>query len=319
MFSGGSMQSNYSCGACSQAYTVVQNLGDENNTTIQGAQWCFQGPHSTVALPTSDRRRVYPNTVSLVAGPDLQSQLDAIPEDTETLTVTSGGMYDDSSSFTLDKRLPNLKKLQLVDVSWSRVRLDEATTPQLRSLRLQNVPNECELVLALPQLRDVTVHFWGGGDEPINAMLEAATQLESFDSYKLWVEELNFASNHLLSVDVHRSDSLERMTLWAPNLQRLGLQACFGLQDLAFLPTHALAAALPEGYVCTNPLEVNTTNANLGQGARRAIREHPRTVKSRAAHQGMPTEGMFAGMHAGMQGISGVGDWDDYEDDDVDD
>ena len=37
--------------------------------------------------------------------------------------------------------------------------------------------------------------------------------------------ELHFASNQLEEVDLHRSDSLETLTLWAPNLRKLGLQA----------------------------------------------------------------------------------------------
>jgi hypothetical protein len=75
-------------------------------------------------------------------------------------------------------------------------------------------------------------------------MLKAATRLESFDSYKLWVKRLIFASNELRSVDIHRSDSLESLQLWAPRLEFLGLQACFALTRLVFRPWHELAHAL---------------------------------------------------------------------------
>jgi hypothetical protein len=73
--------------------------------------------------------------------------------------------------------------MQLVDVAFSRVVLTEATTPSLRSLRMQNVPDECELELVLPELRTVSIHFWAGDGRVIQRMLAAATRLESFDSY----------------------------------------------------------------------------------------------------------------------------------------
>ena len=41
-----------------------------------------------------------------------------------------------------------------------RVYPPELTTA-LQSLRMQNVPNECELRLELPALREVSIHFLG--------------------------------------------------------------------------------------------------------------------------------------------------------------
>ena len=61
---------------------------------------------------------------------------------------------------------------------------------------MQNVPNECELRLELPALREVSIHFLGECDEAVNEMLARATQLERFDSYKLWVRALHFLAPH---------------------------------------------------------------------------------------------------------------------------
>ena len=78
----------------------------------------------------------------------------------------------------------------------SRIRRDEqkrnrrtwaqqVTAPRLRTLRMSNVPEDCDLRLDLPSLEDVTIMYYNGSDAPINRMLKAATRLRSFDSYKL--------------------------------------------------------------------------------------------------------------------------------------
>ena len=126
-------------------------------------------------------------------------------------------------------------------------------------------------------------------------MLRAATGLVAFDSYKLWVHEpLTFASNELRSIDVHRADALPGLSIWAPNLQDLGLQACYGLEFLEFPETHAtLSALLPRSHEPTT-FDVNTQNANLGRAAAAALARNPRARSS--AHPRMPIESMFANM-----------------------
>ena len=312
------MRSSFGCNACEQQYVRVtpwERTPDGKlapaEPRFEGSQWCFAGVHTTAPVPASDRRRVYAHTEALVASATLQQEIDALPADVQTLTITSGsGFYDESlNAFTLERHLPELRELQLVDVSFAKIVLNSALTPSVQSLRMQNVPDECDLTIELPNLKSVSIHFLGDCDEVINTMLEHATSLERFDSYKLWVGELHFASNELIEVDLHRSDSLETLTLYAPNLRRLGLQACYGLNRLTFRTFHpTLSSGLPHN--CTPPpLEVNTTNANLGRHARRALLEHPSVVQSRRRHEGMPTEAMFAGM----------GSRDEEEEDDEDD
>ena len=104
----------FRCLACRQTYKLVSKLrpdGTESPGTLEGALWCFDGQHSAAPLPAFDKRRVVPHTVALVAGPGLQAQLDNLPVDTETLTVSSG-CYDETLSFRLDKRLPKLQAAQ---------------------------------------------------------------------------------------------------------------------------------------------------------------------------------------------------------------
>ena len=290
--------------------------------TLQGALWCFDGQHSAAPLPASDKRRIVPHTVALEAGPGLQAQLDSLPVDTETLTVSSG-CYDETLSFRLDKRLPKLRKLHLIDVCFGKVTLTPETTPELRELRLQNVPRTCNLEIVCPELRDVSLHYWMTHDKPqvVENMLRAATKLESFDSYKLWSNTaLCFASPALTSIDLHRADSLEFVSIWAPRLTSLRLQGCYSLNEIDFPATHPLAASLPAGFVCRQPLKVNTLNSNLGAKAVRALRAHPRAVKMRPDDDGpmAPTESVFASMfgRGGGDSWGDAGDEDEDEDED---
>jgi hypothetical protein len=80
-------------------------------------------------------------------------------------------------------------------------------------------------------------------------MLAAAKKLRAFDSYKLWVGALSFAGNSLESVDLHRSDGLAWLKIWAPNLRNLGLQGVYGLSRLDFLDCHSMQSQLPPGHV----------------------------------------------------------------------
>jgi hypothetical protein len=110
----------------------------------------------------------------------------------------------------------------------------------------------------------------------------------------------------LRSTSILRSDTLESVSIWAPNLTSLRLHGCFSLERIDFPRTHPLAATLPAGYVCPQPLQVraprarplglraevvnvcpraprplvqvSTENSNLGAAAKRALRAHPRVV-----------------------------------------
>jgi hypothetical protein len=67
------------------------------------------------------------------------------------------------------------------------------------------------------------------------------------------VGSLSFAGNSLESVVIHRSDGLESLKIWAPNLQNLVLQACYALTVLDFLVSHPMESLLPSNHV-TPPL-----------------------------------------------------------------
>ena len=78
----------------------------------------------------------------------------------------------------------------------------------------------------------------------------ATVNLVSFDSYKLQLNEIHFASNELYDVDLHRSDYLEKITLWAPNLHEPSVQGirplpCAPQKRTSHLPLCACVPANP--------------------------------------------------------------------------
>jgi hypothetical protein len=187
---GGTVQQSYGCDACGRQYTIERDprREDDPGKVIRGPAFCFEGAHTTAALPAADQRRVDRSAAHLVVGARLQAELDAMHanDDLVTLKVSSAMFFDDSASFQLrGLRMPALVTLQLVDVCFEAIELTAALTPNLASLRLQNVPEECALTILLPRLRDVTIHYHHGDDAWVNAMLAEATELVSFDTYKL--------------------------------------------------------------------------------------------------------------------------------------
>ena len=133
-------------------------------------------------------------------------------------------------------------------------------------------------------LRDVSLHYWMPPNKPhvVENMLETATKLESFESYKLCSNRvLSFASPVLTKIDLHRSDTLEFVSIWAPRLTSLRLEAC-SMDDIEFLATHPLAASLPAGFVCRKPLRVMKVYSTLGTAAKNALSAHPRAGRARS-------------------------------------
>jgi hypothetical protein len=296
----------FSCGACEREYSYVWRRGE---FSVGDKPWCFSGPHTTKPLKSDDERHVYPHSAALFVGPNLQRELDELPADTEQLSVSKGDFVE-SVTAVLARPLPALRELKIIDVCFSRLVLTPATTPLpvLETLALQNIPDDCDVVVELPRLRSVTWHYWGGPARVLNTMLAAATRLLQFDSYKLRSNEaLTFASPFLLGIELHRAEVLRSLTVWAPQLRHLGLQGCYSFEDIQFPASHALAVDLPRGFSCTEPLAVNSDNACLGPAAAAALRAHPRVKKVASKHPANPAEGLFAAL--GLGGGGGGSAW----------
>eukprot|EP00971_Amphidinium_carterae_P201606 4000640-Amphidinium_carterae.1 len=111
----------------------------------------------------------------------------------------------------------------------------------------------------------------------MNTLLSRATKLQSFFAYKLrGPDKLTFASNALESLCIRRSDLLKHMSIYAPNLKELSVQACFDLSSIRFLARHKLRSELPANHQPPRRLAVDAENAVLGKAALNALLSHPR-------------------------------------------
>jgi len=127
---------------------------------------------------------------------------------------------------------------------------------------LQNVGDDCQLNVVLPKLEELNFTHFSGDGPAVQRMITAATKLKSFDSFKLHcADHLTFASNELSEIRLHQAEFLSSLTIWAPRLRYLNLQASnpsrITIQDThAMLETHPL----PKGFTPT-PIQVFTLNA----------------------------------------------------------
>lgn len=173
---------------------------------------------------------------------------------------------------------------------------------------MQNVPEECDVDIQLPLLEDLTVHYFRGDGEVMQRMLDAAKNLRTFDSYKLWSnKDIEFASNSLTDIRLHRSDALSTITLWAPRLQHLNVQACYSLDEINILEDHELKSDLPEGFTPTR-FQITTLNANLSPELLVELRRNPRVIFGHGGDsngsEGGGADGFFGGGGYPMDGGS---------------
>ena len=272
-FSQGVGRSTYTCGVCQQMYVeVVRNGGDP---VIEGPKFCFKGLHSHQPLCHLDKREATLNTVVLIENPNLQQQINNLDASTEILSITAGNSgYNEQAQYEFAVHLPNLRELVIEDVNMILLQLTDNLTPNLEKLSFQNIPQECDICLLLPKLKEFESSFFRGDGEQIQNMIDNAPLLESFTTYKLWSnDELRFtASPELRTISIHRSDSLMSLQFWAPKLTTLNLQACYSLDSINLVPLN------PPGFVPPRrppALEVNIMNANISPRAMRTLESIP--------------------------------------------
>ena len=331
--------STYFCGRCRQ--TIERTVKDGVERQVGGPVTCApMGKHCMheALLPPKDAHAACKEYVVLIpskkhreiSGMDAQRALDDAPEDAETIVIRSIGGYCDDVALTFPKKTyPKLKNLRIRDVDMASLTLTEETCPALICIETQNGLNDCaasgRLKIAVPTLRKVSMHFYQGPQRIIQEMIDATRELQIFDSYKLWLEpsdddstgpaSLRFYSPLLRSLNLHRADGLEQLTLWTPQLLELVLNACFDLQDVNFVsppewlldrmgatdaqrqmwrgpygpdPVEVLRSlGLPAELASKQPmtpLRVDVANANIGARALLELRKHPRVDPRDLAH-----------------------------------
>ncbi|CAE8598647.1 unnamed protein product [Polarella glacialis] len=279
----------YRCEACGQKWSEIRNgwdkgvhPTDDDAVSFYGARWCFCGPHTLDTVSSCDTRMIKSDSVDLKFGTGLQSKIDALCRDAPSvkrLTITSSTEKDYyfEAGFTLAHRLLKLKCLHVIDVRMNKLTLSESLTPHLQELFLQNIGDECELEIALPSLRDIKIHYLETSTTTINKMLRMATGLVTFNTYKLIIDgELVFAGRELQTVKLHRSDCLSAVSIWAPQLLSLNLQACYAIQKVTILDEHEMKAQLPICSDVSRRIVVNLENASVPQRVIDYLLAHPR-------------------------------------------
>ena len=312
MFGPGRNSWSFVCEACGESFTKVSADYDGLDTApiAEGPKFCFCGPHTIKPLEAGDERRVQHDAMVIHVGSDLQKKIDAIPSTmpyVRILTIQSTGCYHDSITANLEVALPKLESLKLIDVCFGRVTLNTDLTPNITDLQMKNIPDDCKLTILLPELKSFNMHFYGPpkeDDEWIHNMLATATKLKSFDSYKLRVgPELRFASNDLEYICLHRAELLESLSIYAPKLQELSLQGCYGLDgELMIMESHPDFPRVPGR---PSSFFVNTINACISPSIAQTLENNPRVMWDGDDDDGggNPMEAFLAGMSSRMMGF----------------
>mmetsp|Transcript_4151 Transcript_4151/g.5617 ORF Transcript_4151/g.5617 Transcript_4151/m.5617 type:complete len:411 (+) Transcript_4151:212-1444(+) len=294
------LEHRFICLACKKKYSIVYKRvkGGGYEKIVRGTKWCFRGRHTRDPLPEDDLRRNVAGIVELIVGPSIQKDIDELPHthpDAEILCILSDGFYEfKGRELSLEIKMSKLKKLSLVDVPLTNLRLNDLLTPNIEEIELKNIPDECDIDIMLSRLRNICIHFWNGPSKIINDMLKAAQALERFESYKLRVTKMSFASNALQTIDLHRADRLEELSIWAPRLKFLGLQACPSVRKIDMIQCHALRRRLPFDFRVNHDLLVQCKNSQISTEAFHALRSYPRVTFGGPEHPETLSESMLA-------------------------
>jgi len=216
---------------------------------------------------------------------DLQAKIEEAlsPRNRDHVKVLNLHMisYDESITASLCHQMPNLTTLSMEYVHITKLHLTAELTPKLEDLELTGVPPDCDFNVVVPTLKSISIRYYTPDQEtlPINNMLAAATNLERFDSYKLWVcGELFFAGNHLRVINLQRSDGLRSVKIWAPNLEHLGLGYCHEMSRVKILKKHrSLDKELPEGHK-PSTFTANVDCTSISANHRRTMRRSGRCI-----------------------------------------
>lgn len=284
MMSSSGSKWNFECGACGSYFVKAGPDFNARDTACitEGPKYCYTGPHTIQPISSKDHRRIQKDILVLEAKSNaMQAQIDAIPSsmaNVRILTIQSIGCYDDKLKFQLEIPMPQLEVLQLTDVCFTKLTLNEELTPNLRSISMQNMEDDCEISILLPKLKELEMQYYcGEEDRWMHDMLAEARDLESFNSYKLQrVGALNFASDQLHYIRLHRADCLQEVSVYAPRLVELNLQACYDIEEIHILDAHPRFPDNSGGTPTT--FRVQTENALLSESARNTLRTHPRVL-----------------------------------------
>lgn len=272
---------NFFCGACGDLLSKL-----EGEPHVTGPAHCFDGHHTTRALPDSDRRRRrLPGFDPIRDGRWAQEAVDEEPDYITSLNVSSAtktprpselrllgrAMLTDTPwpGLKIKRSFPELKELVLADLNVDEITLNEELTPQLDSISLQRVGvlrprySSVSCHVDLPMLRKLRLESVKLRPSDITHMVRSAPALETFYAQDVTVRRLHFTSNALRTVSLHQHVKPLMLSFWAPNLELLDL-SWSDVDRIHFCVEHPLQCFLPSDHV-PPPLVVRAPHADIAR------------------------------------------------------
>ena len=104
-----------------------------------------------------------PLTTFLVQSQPSMNKLLKYPYSSRNAIVKiSDGFNDTVKSIRFTISMVQLVDLQLMDVEFSEIILDQTRTPNLQELFLHNVPDDCRMEILLPTLKKFKIFYYQG-------------------------------------------------------------------------------------------------------------------------------------------------------------
>ena len=145
----------------------------------------------------------------------LQDAIDSLNNTGNTIVkVTDRGFIESMKSIKFNLSMVHLVDLQLIDIQFSEIILNQTRTPNLKELFLQSVggisrEEHCRIEILLPTLKKFKMYYYqflsSDADSWVQPMLDCAKELEIFETYKFGAKGcLKFASNFLTKINLRR-------------------------------------------------------------------------------------------------------------------
>ncbi len=156
-------------------------------------------------------------------------------------------------------KFPSLESLSLSCCMAKELRLWDSEYPSLLKLELSNMIGQVDFDLNLPKLnRFFAEHTHVADGEMFAKSWSRCVSLESIGCYKLWGLSSGFIMASLpncTALGLHRSDDLQQLLIYAPKLEELNLQACYGLDTFKIIDTPITPEQVMSVHAFSVPLQ----------------------------------------------------------------
>jgi hypothetical protein len=186
-------------------------------------------------LKLTEREQVTPEALRGIAAENGEY----LEELTICLEYNDGNLELDVGSVLSELKFPAMKRLSLSCCAAKELKLWDTAYPSLMYVDLSNMMGEVNFDLNLPHLEGFSAEFTHAADgEMVAKSWSRCVSLDSINAYKMWGLSSGFVLASLpncTSLCLYRSDDLQQLMIYAPKLEELNLQACYGLELLKII------------------------------------------------------------------------------------